>query len=52
MGRAKRGGVTVTAQLNWVSPWNMDAQVVLDLHSPEVDPWAVLFEATSTATPC
>ena len=43
-GRAIRGGVTVTARLNWIKPWKVDGQVVLDLQSPELDPWAVLFQ--------
>ena len=44
LGRAVRGGVTVTARLNWVKPWKIDGRVVLDLQSPELDPWAVLFQ--------
>ena len=46
MGRAIRGGVTVTARLNWIKPWKVDGQVVLDLRSPELDPWAVLFQVS------
>ena len=46
-GRAIRGGVTVTARLNWIKPWKVDGQIVLDLRSPELDPWAVLFQVSA-----
>src|SRR5450432_2223525 len=45
-GRAVRGGITVTAKLNWIKPWEIDGQVVLDLKSPVLDPWTVLFHVS------
>lgn len=50
LGRARRGGVTVTARLNWVKPWQIDAQEVLDLESAELDAWAILFDASEEQT--
>ena len=43
-GRAVRGGVTVTARLHWVKPWQIDARHVLETKSVELDPWAILFD--------
>ena len=45
-GLAVRGGVTVTARLHWIKPWEIDARIVLDLKSPTLDPWAVLFRVS------
>ena len=30
--------------MNWVKPWLIDAQNVLDMNSEELDAWAILFK--------
>ena len=42
-GRAEWGDVQVAVRIRWIKPWEIDAKAVLELNSPSLDPWAVLF---------
>jgi hypothetical protein len=45
-GKAEWGDVEVRVRLRWLKPWLIDASVVLERNSPNLDPWAVLFDCS------